>query len=777
MAFDTPDVQTQAPDISMLGQGPTPPGAVDIEAPQAAAPVSSPGSFSTRFAAALKQPANGQPLSVGATLLQAGVEAMHQPSVLDAALRQNPSAVQAPKTPGAGFVDRLTGTLSDISHATDRPGGALMGAANVMAAREARGERAKAQATEQQKADATIAYNHALTAQLVHSMHRQDKEDRDASYAQGKAFVDSQRVQHDTEDNIPLDDLQKRVNDSPDYLRTHYATATGELHVLDGNGKQVIDDKGNPVFKPVFSLTSRQSNGRGQNIPVSDEQSKYFAKAGIEIPAGTSSLTIDDYKLLQNRAQIINEGTASVEKFNDQEMDEAKKRQIRSDVEKNITAISAYPDDPLRGLSEAAKNSDFHIKNLNGEIAALQKQQQTPDIQQRIAKDQDDLKQHQVERDSINNLIVNGFSDAAKDRHATLEEKRAFHEEEQQRKRDEDAEKYKDRMSDINVAMTDDMKKQIAALPDDKRAVLQQSPKEAQAALLSAAFGPGDLDFDRIFPPRLTMGAPGMTAQQAVGVIKQLNPNWDEQQFKQTAKSYKDITTGQSGRDIGMYNNVLEHAEEANDVMMAEQGRLPKVWNTPANKLAGIIGSESLSRIQSALLPIKEEYALLMSAGYKPGEEEMKAYNTLISDAATPGQISAALKVMAAVGAVRLGNINQQYKRVSGKNIPGILTTDSMSAAKRLNLDSLTMARLNSLDVGGNLFHNPNYKPPTPEEAQAQEQQKQSTIDAARAAREAANSIQHHTAAPVGSIPVIVDGKIVGYKLHPNDTTMLPIQL
>src|SRR5207249_2364568 len=206
-------------------------------------------------------------------------------------------------------------------------------------------------------------------------------------------------------------------------------------------------------------------------------------------------------------------------------------------------------------------------------------------------------------------------------------------------------------------------------------------------ALLSAAFGPGDLDFDRVFPTRLTKGAPGISAQNAISIIKQVNPNWDEQQYKLTSKAYKDVTSGASGRDIGMYNNVLAHAEEASDVLMEGYRKAPKLWNIAVNKLEQEFGGEQASRIKSALLPVKEEYALLMSSGYKPGEEEMKAYNTLINDAATPGQINAALKVMAAVGAVRLNNINQQYKRVAGKNIPGILTRDSMGAAKRLGLD------------------------------------------------------------------------------------------
>lgn len=288
--------------------------------------------------------------------------------------------------------------------------------------------------------------------------------------------------------------------------------------------------------------------------------------------------------------------------------------------------------------------------------------------------------------------------------------------------------------------MTDEMKQKIGSLPEDKQAVLKSAPPASQVSLLETAFGPGSVDFDKIFPPRLTAGASGLNSQAAIGILKQLNPKWDEGQYKLTQKAYQAATTGALGNQVAQYNNVLQHGAEAQDAVMAAGNRLgSKILNSALNKAETEGWGAEAATLRASLDPVKNEFALLMSAGYKPSEDEQKAYNTLFNPAATPAQIGGALKVVGSVGSIRLENINQQYKRVSGQNLPGILTQDAMDAAVHLNLDAGTQARLKAMNTGAKtVFANPQWRDASPEEIQEQK----ATAAGGAAARAAAGTPQ-----------------------------------
>ena len=309
----------------------------------------------------------------------------------------------------------------------------------------------------------------------------------------------------------------------------------------------------------------------------------------------------------------------------------------------------------------------------------------------------------------------------------------------------------------IGAVMTDDMKGQIASLAPDKLKLIKQYNPDVQATMYSLAFGPGDLDFDKVFPNRRYKGSQDLSAQQAIGVIKQLNPNWSEQQYKQTAKMYTDITTGKMGNSIAQYNNVLQHGAEAQDII--ESGLRkdnPRFLNSAINLAENQGWGTQASAIGASLQPVKEEYATLLANGYKPSESEQKAYDQMFNPAATPAQIETALKVVGAVGSIRLENINQQYKRLAGKNIPGILTTDSLQAAKHLNLDQSAQQRLGQLNVGDTLFHNSNWKPS--DNAQLEQQNKNEQDNVAQRQATAA------TVVPPDAKGQLSDGtKVVGY--------------
>lgn len=288
-------------------------------------------------------------------------------------------------------------------------------------------------------------------------------------------------------------------------------------------------------------------------------------------------------------------------------------------------------------------------------------------------------------------------------------------------------------------AMTDDMKANIASLSKDKQAVVSKYDAPTQASLYSVAFGPGDVSIDA-FPNRVSGKSGQLDRAHAEGVIRQLNPNWSEQQYKTTQAAYKQVTFGRNGQDVETYNNLLDHMSNAQDVIEDSfRHENPKALNVAINALEKNGWGTEATKIQTALEPVKTEFESLMNNGHALHADQQKLYDAMVNPAETPAQLETAFKNFGATGAVRLLGLNDQYKKIAGKNLPGILRKETLDSAKHLNLDPNTMKQLGTLNTGDTLFHNPNWTPGTPEE----QQQNTDTVQQQQQASAEANSPQH----------------------------------
>lgn len=312
-------------------------------------------------------------------------------------------------------------------------------------------------------------------------------------------------------------------------------------------------------------------------------------------------------------------------------------------------------------------------------------------------------------------------------------------------------------------AMTDEMRAHIAALPKDKQAVVSKYDAPTQASLYSVAFGPGDLDFDKTFPSRVSAKSGQIDSAHALGVIRQLNPNFSPQQYKLTANAYKQATYGRNGQDIETYNNLLDHMSNAQDVIEDTLRQAnPKFLNHALNLAESEGWGTEATKIQTALEPVKTEFESLMNNGHALHADQVKLYDAMVNPASRPDQLEAAFKNFGATGAVRLLGLNDQYRKIAGNNLPGILRKETIDSAKHLNLDSKTMQQLGTLNSGDTLFHNPNWTPGTPEQQQqsvdTQQQQKQAQAESAKTIATQAIS---QGKAPQGTYGIGVD-KVTG---------------
>jgi hypothetical protein len=326
----------------------------------------------------------------------------------------------------AGAAQGVLSSLGDAAHAHDTQGGWLSGALNVLNARNQRIAQTNQQQfenTEQKrKDDALIARNQVETLQLVRNIYRQDQETRTASYAQGKAFVDSLRGDHAVTDNVTQSDLNSLIQKNPSYLQSHYVRPVGEEPVLDGNGAQKIDANGNPVFSPMYSLVDRNALSGGTNVhKVSPDESSYFkTNLGKDYPVGTP-LTIDQYTALSGQAHKVADTTAMIDKDRETALTDAQRSQLRSDLaDDNIQHyIASVPGSALGGLYAASKNADDNIEATQKQIQAAQQKGDQNAVQQL----QQQLSQFQDERVKVNRVISSAFSEKDREDYAKEVEK------------------------------------------------------------------------------------------------------------------------------------------------------------------------------------------------------------------------------------------------------------------------------------------------------------------------------------------------------------------
>lgn len=275
----------------------------------------------------------------------------------------------------------------------------------------------------QKRNDQLNAMTAVQTLAAYRNLHNQDVEQRNASNARGKTFVDSMRANHDVEEGITQDELSKRVGENPsDFANKFYVRQVSDEPVLDGDGKPKMDKDGNPVTSPIYTLVSHASrDGRPDSHEVSPEESSYFTKhLGQDIPAG-SKLTVEQYAALSTRAlgaanteDAINK--SRLEELNTQQREQLQTLMQDSDVQH---AVASVKGNALAGLYAGVKNGDAHIQQTQAAIATAQQKGDTAAVQQL----QGQLQNLQSVQGKLTKAINQGFSNADREKFAADEEK------------------------------------------------------------------------------------------------------------------------------------------------------------------------------------------------------------------------------------------------------------------------------------------------------------------------------------------------------------------
>lgn len=245
-------------------------------------------------------------------------------------------------------------------------------------------------------------------------------------------------------------------------------------------------------------------------------------------------------------------------------------------------------------------------------------------------------------------------------------------------------------------AQIDKNSKGASNLPPAVQKRFQDLPPTVQTQLgdkktsdIAAVFAMADGDATQsTFPNRVYKGSNQLTQSEAVGLVKQINPDWDPKLYVAKQRLVNNYTDSKKeGGQIQTFNNFLNHAKDASDVVNNYRTTNTPLLNVPLNKLRNQVGGDAAyTQLVASLEPVRKEYMSFLNANRAEHTEDLKVMEKILSDTATPAQIQEGLKQLANTAVLRLDSLNEGWKTVTKGNYPNLVTPSGKLAAEKLGL-------------------------------------------------------------------------------------------
>lgn len=199
-------------------------------------------------------------------------------------------------------------------------------------------------------------------------------------------------------------------------------------------------------------------------------------------------------------------------------------------------------------------------------------------------------------------------------------------------------------------------------------------------------------------------------------MIKDINPNWSPAEAETKLDVWKDYTTdkGKTSGLLQSFNAFYGHVADALDSNenYRRMGRSASDYlNKPLtwwDSHAGELGDqEDYARFRASLEPAKNEWMTFLSNQHALTERDKELADRLVSDTQTPATAEATLKEMARTAAIRLGPINDKWKRIFSRDFPDLLNQRSVDAIQLMN-DPVISDAMGNMQSGGYIFGSSN---------------------------------------------------------------------
>jgi len=174
---------------------------------------------------------------------------------------------------------------------------------------------------------------------------------------------------------------------------------------------------------------------------------------------------------------------------------------------------------------------------------------------------------------------------------------------------------------------------------------------------------------------------------------KELNPQFNTAEVDRKVKMLDNFTNGKDAQNIQSFGTFFEHGGNASHIVNDLRNSLtPDIVNVALNKLENKGWGTTATQISAALEPVRKEFESFLLGGRALYADDRKAAETILSDASTPAQIQAALKVLAHTASARYNEMDTRFKNTMKVNISegvGPLAPEAYNGAEAIGVTEL----------------------------------------------------------------------------------------
>ena len=173
---------------------------------------------------------------------------------------------------------------------------------------------------------------------------------------------------------------------------------------------------------------------------------------------------------------------------------------------------------------------------------------------------------------------------------------------------------------------------------------------------------------------------------EILGQVDQKYPDFSQSNYNAINKAITDLApSGKTGQQITSYNTFLRHAGALYDAVDSlNNSKYSDLLNKPMNWLAQHTGDPRVADFMAAMQPPMKEFQAFLLNNHAMHDEDVKDAHDLISLDKTPQEIRAVLKRFAETGSARLSEQNESFKRITGKDIPNLVSPEAAKAYNKI---------------------------------------------------------------------------------------------
>lgn len=171
-----------------------------------------------------------------------------------------------------------------------------------------------------------------------------------------------------------------------------------------------------------------------------------------------------------------------------------------------------------------------------------------------------------------------------------------------------------------------------------------------------------------------------------LAAVTQKYPDFSQSNYNAANKAITDLApSGKTGQQITSYNTFLRHAGALYDAVdKLDNSKYSDLLNKPMNWLAQHTGDPRVADFMAAMQPPMKEFQSFLLNNHAMHEEDVKDAHALIDVNKTPQEIKAVLNRFAETGSARLSEQNESFKRVTGRDIPNLVSPEAAKAYNKI---------------------------------------------------------------------------------------------